>query len=506
MRVIKIGGSVLKNHKGLLILSELINTYSKEKIVIVISAFAKSTKTIEIAARCSESGDLKKAINLVDELINEHTAIIQELGLTNQRQNSLLSFINEFHQQIGLLLRGINITKELTNKTLDKILSYGEYIALEIISSFLKDNKYDFYSIDATEFIITDSNHCSAKPILDITNTNIINKIQPLLDRKNIVITQGFVAKDENDEITTMGIESSNLTSLLIANGLNAEDLTIWTDVEGFRSADPKIVKKTKNIATMSYDDAYIASQNGFKLIYPSMLYYLKEKEIPIIYKSAFAPKKEFSVITNSDTQKNSNIPLFILSDEYYHLSICFNTNFQKYDFLKHELLDLLDKQSSIITIIKNDNIEIVTKENPNRYLNYIKAYCINKYNQSSNTLFDCLGISNEGSINLSSDSIETNIHSSDNYIDNNQLIINTNTVSFKINYIISDCKILTILNCNPKQALMVFDGIEIFNENIIEYTYNSQENLIRLIIKNDENNEILNILHNKIISYQVAK
>ncbi len=378
MQLIKIGGAVFKNLNGFSKLVEIIESYSKKPLIIVISAFSNATRKLKESAQIAELGKLNQAKSLINELIDEHKNLAEKLISEKDVFDSLIYLFENSKERIFDLLKGISITNELTPKTLDNIMSYGEFFALHTIYHYLLEKNFKIHSIDSTSLIISDDNFGNAKPIIDLTARAITTKLKPLLKKDNIILTQGFVAKNKLGEITTMGIESSNLTAVLLSEVLNIKEITYWTDVEGIRTADPKLINNSLPIKNLSYRLAYNLSVNGLKLIYPEMIQHTEKNNISLIFKSAFNPNGDFTVINKNNNKLKEHI-LILNTNLIYH-KIDFHNNKEKNLFL-----DLFQKLTTKINLLSYKILEnsanfisydekIISKGFINNFQNYQKT------------------------------------------------------------------------------------------------------------------------------------
>lgn len=292
--VLKFGGAVLNSAEGFRAMLQVLELYKNKKILTVVSAFGKSTRILTDAARQAESGDYEKAVLTASACINLYRKILSEISEKYPKAEA--QFVSAVSGLLNLL-KGISITGELTARTLDAVVSCGEKFALEIASLFLDANGIGNIPVESSGLIKTDSRFGSAEPNLELSRKLIGEKIPKYFERTDLVITQGFVASDENGEITTMGMESSNLSAALFAESLEAGEFVIYTDVEGVRSCDPKLNSVSKLIPKMNYSEAKFAGLSGLKLIFPAMADILAEGNIECKIASAFAPNGEFTII-----------------------------------------------------------------------------------------------------------------------------------------------------------------------------------------------------------------
>jgi aspartate kinase len=304
----KIGGAVLSSPNGFGALLDLVQSFNDEPNVLVISALGTSTRSLIGCAEEVLISELDSAKDKLEFFIEDYSGFGKELLNSNKNYQDKL---NSTKNEISGLLKGIHLTKELSPRTLDKIMSYGELLTLELVAEYLEENNIDVIKIDSREFIITDSEFTNAKPIEELCQREIERKLSPYLNRKTIVLTQGFIGSNQNNETTTMGLESSNLTASLIANFANAKKVIYWTNVEGIRDIDPDLTSSHKLIGTMSYDFARRAALYGLKLVYPGMLDFSKNC-ISIEYRSAIKPNQDYTELIDND---DSSIILFILTE-----------------------------------------------------------------------------------------------------------------------------------------------------------------------------------------------
>lgn len=351
----KFGGVVLKNKEGFDQLQEIIKKYSENCLLIVISAFSTATRELKDSALLAENGEEEKAKQMIDRIKEWHIEYAKCL-LQGEALNDLIEIIEQAVYEIKKYLRGIAITKDLTSRTLDLVMSYGEFLALSAVHFYLVGLGIEHKSIDSRTFLVTDNEFGNAQPLLDITTSKIKEIVIPEIEKHKIVVTQGFVAQSHNGQITTMGIESSNLTATLLAGITNSEKLIIWTDTEGIRSCDPKLVSSTKLIPFLNYNDAYFAGINGLKLIYPKMIEYAQKYSIELEYRSAMNIDGEYTTI--SYDAKPVNSMMIIIKDNQNLIVI--NRNKEQSD---SELINYLMKKLSDLSylIITSDNIKILS-------------------------------------------------------------------------------------------------------------------------------------------------
>jgi bifunctional aspartokinase / homoserine dehydrogenase 1 len=293
MKVLKFGGSSLGNSERIRIVKKIIAS-EPLPLVIVVSALqgvTDSLKNISESAAAHDSGYKTK----LDELIRKHQDICGEL-LEGDSLNSTLSIINQIFNELSEILSGLFLLRELSKYSLDKVLSSGERLSSVIISAFFENSLL----IDSREIIKTDDNYGNANVDFTLTNSLIRKKI---LKRNKLIIVPGFISSTSENVPTTLGRGGSDYTAAIIAAAINADLLEIWTDTDGFMTADPRKVEKAYAIETLTYSEAIELSHFGAKVIYTPTLRPVYKKLIPVIIRNSFNPDAKGTLIS----EKSSN-------------------------------------------------------------------------------------------------------------------------------------------------------------------------------------------------------
>lgn len=291
----KIGGSILANEQGFRILDNIYND-STSKSAVIISAIGKTSANLESALYDAEQMKLDDAIDKIEIIIKHHLVLAKSL----LEEVQFLTFENEIsviYQECTKILKSISITNEVSNKTYDRFLAIGEDLALLLVRSYFFD-KDKVSVVDSRNMIITNSVNKKASILFDETNIALKCQLSVLYNTNNTIILQGFVGADLNGITTTMGFESSNLTATMLANFLDADELAVWTDVDGIYNADPKEFNDAKLIREIDYSTAYKAAIAGLKLIYPEMISIAEQKQIQIKYRNGLVIDENYTLIT----------------------------------------------------------------------------------------------------------------------------------------------------------------------------------------------------------------
>ena len=305
MQVLKFGGSSVANADNIKKVIEILkSSIGLEDTLVVVSAMGGITDLLLSTAAIAANNDVGYKIQ-VAQIENRHIETVKLLiPITNQ--SAVLSMVKMYCNQVEDICNGIFLLGELSPRTKDKIVSFGEILSSQIIAAALNTNQINITWKDARELIITDSNYEAATVQFEITNKKIN---QYFLQKNNrTYILPGFVAANELGYSTTLGRGGSDYTAAILAGALGASILQIWTDVSGMMTADPRLVNNVKRIPQISYQEAMELSHFGAKVIYPPTIQPVMSKNIPVWVKNTFAPQDEGTVIKNIHTSSNNVI------------------------------------------------------------------------------------------------------------------------------------------------------------------------------------------------------
>lgn len=302
MKIVKFGGSSVGSGQSIQnVLSILQNKYaSGEKFIVVSSAMSGVTNILtELAQIASEGKDFKKGLIEIEQ---RHFTVIKEM-ITVKNQNPAFTQIKIFINEIEDLLQGVYSLRELSLQSKDLILSYGEKCSTFLLSQIAKQYFSESIYVDASLLIKTDSNFGNARVHTPVTE-HLLQEFYKEHSHQILFFT-GFIASNENNRITTLGRGGSDYTAAIIAAALDAEEIELWSDVDGMLTADPRVVKKAFSLSELSYTEAMELSYFGAKVIYPPAMIPAFRKKIPIVLKNTFNPSFKGTRI-EEHTHKNA--------------------------------------------------------------------------------------------------------------------------------------------------------------------------------------------------------
>ncbi|MFY0482202.1 bifunctional aspartate kinase/homoserine dehydrogenase I [Flavobacterium sp. PLA-1-15] len=296
MRTLKFGGTSVANAQNIKLVVDIIKNKSQDsQLSVVVSAFSGVTDLLlETSAKAaSKDNDYKLIVSTIEK---KHLEAIKEL-IPVSEQSALLSHIKRIINHLETLLDGCFLLGELSSRTSDAILSFGELCSSYIIAEALKQQLPNSVYKDSRELIKTNNHFGKAIVNFEITNQLIADYFHS--NPAQVTILPGFIASTTDGNNTTLGRGGSDYTAAIIAAGLNASHLEIWTDVNGMFTANPKIVKQAQPIEKISYQEAMELSHFGAKVLYPPTIQPVLNRNIPILIKNTFEPEEEGTYISN---------------------------------------------------------------------------------------------------------------------------------------------------------------------------------------------------------------
>lgn len=291
MKVLKFGGTSVGSVKSILSLKQIVeNEAKKQPVVIVVSALGGITDKLIATSKLAVAGDEEWKTEF-DAMVDRHHKMIDTIITDTKAREDLFIKVDALLDQLRSIYFGVFLIHDLSEKTSDAIVSYGERLSSLIVSTLVKGSKW----YDSREFIKTvDKN---GKHVLDAELTTEL-VVKTFSDLPRISLVPGFISSDrDSKEITNLGRGGSDYTAAIIAAALNAEVLEIWTDVDGFMTADPKVIKTAYTINELSYIEAMELCNFGAKVIYPPTIYPVCVKNIPIRVKNTFNPESDGTII-----------------------------------------------------------------------------------------------------------------------------------------------------------------------------------------------------------------
>ena len=300
--MLKFGGTSLASPKDINSVAKTIASFSKNnEIVVVCSAVDGVTDDLILISRMIEQRKKNDVIKTLDKLIKKHRNLADQTIKNSAIKKQLLEKLGTDVSELQELVRGLTLLKEVSARSLDYLISFGERLSDDLVSYALQDLKKKSTALNGKEVgIVTDSNFGESRPLMDTTRIRISKTLGSLLAEKVIPVVGGFTGADQHGNITTFGRGGSDFTATIIASCINADEVWLMSDVVGLMTADPKLVKNARLLKEVSYAEAIEMAQFGAKQIHPKTFEPLLSKKIPMRIRSTFDVKNNGTLVTPS--------------------------------------------------------------------------------------------------------------------------------------------------------------------------------------------------------------
>ncbi|HXS56875.1 MAG TPA: aspartate kinase [Hanamia sp.] len=306
MKVFKFGGASTNSLERIAGVAKILEYHKDEKVLIVISAMGKITNALEKVVDAFYEGQNDEALKLFQKIKDYHLNLLKYL-ITIQWQKAT-NQLNDFFTEVEWLLHDKPVKDY--NYYYDQIVCAGELLSSTLISYFLNEKKLFNQWIDVRDLLRTDNTFRDGKVNWEISKKNVEEKLVPLFNENNFIITQGFIGSTDENESTTLGREGSDYTAAIFAELLNAESVTIWKDVNGVMNADPKDFKDAVTIEELSYKEVIEMSYYGAQVIHPKTIKPLQNNNIPLFVRSFLDLRLSGTVISG---KQNHHLPPMIV-------------------------------------------------------------------------------------------------------------------------------------------------------------------------------------------------
>ena len=304
--VLKYGGTSLSSPSDIRNVAKNVASLAKNnEIVVVCSAIDGVTDDLIRISTMIEQRNKNDATKTLDNVIKKHKQFANQTIKSSTIKKQLLEKLNIDVLELQELVRGLTLLKEVSTRSLDYLISFGERLSDDLVSFSLQDLKNKSTALNGKEVgIVTDSNFGESRPLMDTTRIRISKTLGSLLSKKIIPVVGGFAGADQHGNITTFGRGGSDYTATIIASCINADEIWLMSDVEGLMTADPKLVKNARLLNEVSYAEAIEMAQFGAKQIHPRTFEPILSKKIPMRIRSTFDTKNTGTIVTASPSAR----------------------------------------------------------------------------------------------------------------------------------------------------------------------------------------------------------
>lgn len=300
MAVMKFGGTSVGTASAMKQAIRIVAEENKKAVpVVVLSACSGMTNLLIRISEAAGESRLDEAMQMAGDVRLHHLSLVDELITDAQRRERVRQQVEEYVTKLELLVKGVDIVGELTDRSFDSFCSFGELLSTTIFAAALEDAGYDSLWIDVRRVMVTDRHFGTARPLEAVCEKQVQEVIRPVIDEGRIVVTQGFIGSTEDGHTTTMGRGGSDFTAALLGSWLPSDAIQIWTDVDGVMTCDPRMVPEARSIRVLTFSEAAELAYLGAKVLHPDTIAPAVKKNIPVYVLNSHLPDAKGTVITD---------------------------------------------------------------------------------------------------------------------------------------------------------------------------------------------------------------
>jgi len=309
LRVLKFGGTSVGDASCIAMVVDIVRGESLgSDLTVVVSAMAGVTNKLVEAASQAEAGNEKGVAEIFEQVRRQHDVALEAIIQSGEEKRVIGRKMDELFEEGDRLCKGTTLLRELTLRARDIISSLGERLSILLVAAALRERGVTAEAIEATELIVTDGSHGSADPCLDLTRQRCEARLLPLLRNGVVPIVTGFIGATTEGALTTLGRGGSDYSATILGAALGADEVEIWTDVDGLLTADPRLVPGACTISEVSYTEAAELAFFGAKVLHPKTLRPLVQRGIPLWIRNTFSHEKPGTKITPHGASNGSAV------------------------------------------------------------------------------------------------------------------------------------------------------------------------------------------------------
>jgi len=346
MIVMKFGGSSVESAKAIERVAGIVRDRLDRHPIVVVSAMGKTTNRLLAIANEAVAGQRDIAIGHLRELRDFHL-----------RESGMERTVEDHFQELSELMRGLAILGELTPRSIDAISSYGERLSSLIVTNLFKHRGVRAVHVDSRKVIVTDNRHTQAAPLYDETYQRLAECLPPLAE-KLVPVMGGFIASTLDGVPSTLGRGGSDFTAAIVGAGIGAEEIQIWTDVDGMLTCDPRISEGGHRIKRMSFEEAAELAYFGAKVLHPATVIPALEKNIPVLILNSRRPQVEGTRIIRDAVHSSNPAKAIASKTNIVAVNICSTRMFMAHGFLRR-IFEVFDRHSVPVDMISTSEVSV---------------------------------------------------------------------------------------------------------------------------------------------------
>jgi len=346
MIVMKFGGSSVESAAAIERVRGIVDARIARRPIVVVSAMGKTTNRLLEIAHLAVNGKRDKAISNLLDLRDFHL-----------RESGMERTIDEHFQELSELVKGLAILGELTPRSIDAISSFGERISSLIVANHFQHHGMRAVHVDSRKLIVTDKRHTQANPLYEETYARLARTIPPLAS-EHVVVMGGFIASTEEGTATTLGRGGSDFTASIVGAGIGAEEIQIWTDVDGMLTSDPTVFPGGHRVKVISFEEASELAYFGAKVLHPATVLPAVDKNIPVLILNSRNPDNEGTRIIADKVHSTNPIKSVACKKKIVVLNIRSTRMFMAHGFLRR-IFEVFDRHEVPVDMISTSEVSV---------------------------------------------------------------------------------------------------------------------------------------------------
>jgi len=358
MRVLKFGGTSVGDVGSIRGVADIIAGLLDKPMVLVFSAMGNTTDRLLEVGELAARGELEASLRVVADVAHYHRRAVLELLPDGPQRSELLDACTGTFRNLEEMARGMSVLADFSPAVQDRFLSVGELLSTRIMAAFLVWRRLPVIWVDARQLIVTDEQHTQAEPLWEETAARCRQTLVPLVQEGRIPLTQGYIASSKSGQPTTLGRGGSDFSAALIGAALHAEEIQIWTDVDGILTADPSLVPQARNIPIMSFQEAAELAFFGARVLHPKTLLPAVERGIPVRVRNTRKPRGEGTLILARAEENGQGVKSIAYKEGMTIINLVSARMFKAHGFLR-QVFDVLDRYRVSADLVATSEVSL---------------------------------------------------------------------------------------------------------------------------------------------------
>ena len=370
MIVMKFGGTSVESAAAIERVASIVKAREARRPVVVVSAMGKTTNKLLEIANTAIHGARQDYLQQIHDLRDFHSREARRLAPLSERAELDRALDDQF-QELTELAKGLAVLGELTPRSIDAISSYGERLSSDIVARAFRHLGIKTVHLDSRQVIITDQRHTQAAPLLSLTYEKVGQVIPPLA-AEQVVVMGGFIASTREGVTSTLGRGGSDFTASLVGAGIGAEEIEIWTDVDGMLTADPTILQGGHRVRLISFAEAAELAYFGAKVLHPATVAPAVEKDIPVLILNSRRPEVDGTRIVGQTVRTSNVVKSIACKRRITLLNIHSTRMLMAHGFMKR-IFDVFERYETAVDMVATSEVSVsLTIDNPK----HVQAIC----------------------------------------------------------------------------------------------------------------------------------